>query len=323
MNTKLKLSFPRTAAAILVSAGLLALLLSRLELGPALARFQSADPLWLGLAAVFSLSVLLCRALRFASLTEAAALEVTTAAIAIQVFLNRVTPFRLGELSLPLLLKRHGAESFSGSLVSLVFVRILDLALVVWAVALSLAVTPERNSLPALIGASLLLAILLGTFRRWLGALIRLSRLVTRRLGGRLARIDHAMEKLAEASSEARRLNGRAYAMVTLTSLGIFVGQSALFGSILMAYGIQLPLLHLARGAAVALAGAAVPVAAVGTIGTQEASWVAGFVWVGVPLEEAIVTGIAAQLITLFFSAILALPAWLYLSRRAPGLEGS
>lgn len=322
MGAKRKTSFYRAAAAIAISAGLLALLLSRLEWAPALARFRSVDPRWLGLAALFSLAVLALRALRFATLTRTAKLEITTAAVATQVFLNRVTPFRLGELSLPLLLKRHGAESFSGSLVSLVFVRILDLGIVVWAIALSLAVAPDRSNLPSLAGASLLLLLLLGTFRRWLGALIRLLRSGTRRLGGRLAPLDRAMSKLAEASAEAGRLEGPAYAKVALTSLGIFLGQAALFGSILMAYGIPLPLPLLARGAAVALAGAALPVAAVGTIGTQEASWVAGFAWVGVPLEASIVSGIAAQILTLIFSALWALPAWLFLSRRASHASG-
>lgn len=316
MNTKPKLSFPRAATAILISAGLLALLLSRLEIGPALARLQSADTRWLGVAACFSFGVLLLRSFRFAALLRSD-LRLTAAAVAIQVFLNRVTPLRLGEFSLPWLLHRHGAESFSGSLVSLVFVRILDLGIVVWAVALSLAATPERSSLPALLVASLLLLLLLAAFRRWLGALLRIVRLGTRNFG----RADSAMRKLEDALAEARRLEGWAYAKVALTSLGIFVGQSAIFGAILLAYDLPLPLLDLARGSAVALTGAALPLAAVGTIGTQEASWVAGFAWVGIPLEEAIVTGIAAQFVTLAFSALFALPAWLFLSRRAPGLD--
>lgn len=312
----------RSIAAIAVSAGLLALLLSRLELGPALERFGSAEPAAIGLAALFSLLVLLLRALRFSALTRAAGLGVTAPAVAIQVFLNRITPFRLGELSLPLLLERHGGEAFSGSLLSLLFVRLLDLGIVLWAIALSMAVVPDRAGLPAIVAASLLLLVLLGTFRHWMGGGVRLLARATAPLGkGRLARLHAAVERLASATAEIRRLEGLAYAKVTLTSLGIFLGQTAMFGALLLAYGHRLPLLDLTRGSAVAQGGAALPVAAIGTIGTQEASWVAGFAWVGLPLQEAIVTGIAAQLLTLAFAALFALPAWLWLALRRPGLE--
>lgn len=309
----------RTALAIVVSGGLLAWLLSRLELGPAFDRLSGADARGFLLGGILSLLVLLCRALRFSVLTRAAGLEVTAPAVAIQVFLNRVTPFRLGEISLPLLLRRHAGEDFASALVGLVFVRLLDLSIVVWAIGLSLAAGPAGASAPALVGGALLLGILVATFRRWLGALVRLLRVLWGRLAReRLPAVSRALERLAAATTEARRLAGRDHAALALTSVGIFLGQTAVFGTILAAYGIRLPLLSLLRGGAVAQAGAALPIAAVGTIGTHEASWVAGFVWVGLPLEEAIVTGVAAQLATLAYAACFALLAWLWLSRRRP-----
>lgn len=312
----------RGVGAVLVSVGLLALLLSRLEIGPAVERFRSVDATGICLAALFSFAVLLLRAVRFSALTRAAGIGITAPAVAIQVFLNRITPFRLGELSLPLLLKRHAREAFSGSLLSLFFVRLLDLGIVVCAIALALATGPDRSNLPALVVASLLLLVLVGSFRHWMGGLVRLLAGATAPLrGGRLARLHEAMETLSAASREIRRLEGRAYAKVAFASLGIFLGQTAMFGAILLAYDIRLPLLDLVRGGAVAQAGAALPIAAVGTIGTQEASWVAGFAWVGLPLQEAIVTGIATQLLTLGFAAVFALPAWIWLSRRSVGLE--
>lgn len=312
----------RSIAAVVVSAGLLALLLARLELGPALERFVGADPRAVAVAGLFSLVVLLLRALRFSALTRSAGLGVTTPAIAIQVFLNRITPLRLGELSLPLLLQRHGGETFSGALLGLLFVRLLDLAILVWAVALSVAVRPEGAGAWSLAAASLVLVVVLGTFRHWVGGLVRLLARATAPLAGRrLARIPAAVERLAAAAGEIRRLDGKGHAAVALSSLGIFLGQTAMFGAILAAYGIRLPALDLIRGAAVAQGGAALPIAAVGTVGTQEAAWVAGYAWVGVPLQDAIVTGVAAQLFTLAFAALFALPAWTWLSLRRPGVE--
>jgi hypothetical protein len=92
--------------------------------------------------------------------------------------------------------------------------------------------------------------------------------------------------------------------------------QIAAFDAILRAFGVALAPIPLVQGAAVALAGPALPLPSVGTIGTLEASWVAGFVWVGVGLDAAILTGVATQLITLAFAAVVALPSWLYLVRR-------
>lgn len=315
----------RSALAIAVSGGLLAWLLSKLELGPALDRFSSASPQAIALAGLFSFLVLLLRGLRFSALTRGAGLDVTTPAVAIQVFLNRITPFRLGEISLPILLRRHAGADFASSLVVLAFVRLLDLAIVVWAIGLSLAVGPTGANLPAIAAASLVLVLLVATFRRWLGGVLRVVReLWTRAARGRWPGADRALDKLLAATTQAKHLAGRDHAKVALASLGIFAGQTALFGAILVAYGIRLPLLDLARGGAVAQAGSAIPVAAVGTLGTHEASWVAGFVWVGVPMEEAIVTGVAAQLVTLAFAACFALPAWFWLlRRRPPALEGS
>jgi hypothetical protein len=264
------------------------------------------------------LAVLLLRGLRFRSLVFGAGYPLTSAAVAIQVFLNRVTPFRLGEISLPLLLRRHAGEDTASSLVGVVFVRLVDLAIVAGAVALSFAwasEAPGRGWTAAAL--ALLLAALLGTFRWWLGACTRLLLDVATRFGWtRSPKVKGAIGKLVAATAGSKRLDRRGLLVVALSSLGIFLAQTAMFGCILAAFGVHLPLPALARGGAVAQAGAAIPVAAVGTIGTQEASWVAGFAWVGVGLEEAIVTGIAAQLLTLAFAAVFALPAWLWLSRR-------
>lgn len=317
----------RGLVAVLVSAGLLAALLSRIDVADATRRFSEADPRWIGASAILSLAVLLLRGLRFAALAPKAGPSLTIPSVAIQVFLNRVTPFRLGEVSLPLLLRRHAGEDAASALVGVFFVRLLDLALVVFAVAASLALRAADSGSSPLpwIVATLALTLVLGTFRRWLGTIARLLHLLMRRLsGGRSNLPERLARRLVEATADGRRLDTGGYAVVAITSIGIFAAQTALFGCILAAFGIGLPVASVVRGAAIAQAGAAAPFA-IGSFGTQEASWVAGFTWVGVSLDRAIVTGLAAQLFTLAFAAAYALPAWLWLQRRplheAPGME--
>lgn len=305
----------RWAVAGVVSFGLLAWLVAQLDEGNLSARLATAGWEWLALAAASSCGVLLCRGLRFWALIPGAGAPLTTAAVAIQVFLNRVTPFRLGEISLPLLLARHGGVDLASSLVDLLFVRLLDLTLVLCAIGLSLGLRHGSEGWVWLAVCALALSLL--TFRTWLGAASRLAHRIAARLGWtRFHEVDRILGKLVAASTAAKALGAKRRLVVGATSLGVFVFQAGVFGCVLLAFGVEVPWVDLARGAAVAQAGAAVPVAAVGTFGTQEAAWVAGFSWVGVSLEDAIVTGIAAQLLTLAFSAAFALPAWLWLGRR-------
>lgn len=310
----------RIFLAFLGSAALLALVFSQLDLREAGARFREASVGWIGIAALGSLFVLLMRGARFAVLNRRAGWPLTTAATAIQVFLNRVTPLRLGELSLPWLLRKHAGEDAARSLLSVVLVRLIDLVIVVGAVVVGISVRHRGDGGPQLlpsVAALCLLVLGLALFRRWLGYLLIVAAWFTRRL--RLERhplVKRSLGKLGDAVAGGEALSRRQMGWVVFTSASIFLGQTLLFGAILRAFSVEIGLLELIQGGAVAQAGAAVPIAAFGSFGPQEASWAAGFVWVGVPLQDALVTAIACQMITLAFAALFALPAWLWLGRR-------
>ncbi|HWV38306.1 MAG TPA: lysylphosphatidylglycerol synthase transmembrane domain-containing protein [Vulgatibacter sp.] len=310
----------RVVLAFAASAALLAVVFSQLDLANAAVRFREARPGWLGVAALGSLFVLITRGLRFAILNRHARWPLTTAATAIQVFLNRVTPLRLGELSLPWILRRHAGEDAARSLLSVVLVRLIDLAIVAAAVVAGLALRTHAEGAPpllpsvaALAGLSLLLAGFRPLLRRFLGA----AAWIAKRTGlDRHALVAKPLAKLRDALADGEALGRREMTGIALTSLAVFLGQTLLFGAILRAFSVEVGVLELMQGGAVAQAGAALPIAAVGSFGPQEASWVAGFVWVGVPLQDALVTAIACQVITLAFAALFALPAWLWLQRR-------
>lgn len=289
---------------VLVSAAVLVLLIARLDAGTSLARIASARPIWLVPAALLSFVVLLLRGLRFAAFTTRANRTQVTAAIAVQTFLNRVTPLRLGELGLPWLLHRHAGEDPAPVLVRLLLVRLVDLLVVLLAIV-GAAFARGSESVGVALLLCVAIAALLASLRHLLGIAARLAGLVpharVRALGGKLGK------------AAALRLSARSHAVLIATSLGNFAGQMALFSCLLRGFGITLPALELAQGGAVAQAGAALPVGALGSFGPLEATWAAGFSWVGVSTGDAILTGLAAQLITLLFAAAFALPAWLWL----------
>mgnify|MGYP000185686923 CR=1 FL=1 len=57
----------------------------------------------------------------------------------------------------------------------------------------------------------------------------------------------------------------------------------------------------------------ALPVISVGSVGTHETGWVAGFVWVGMAVPDAMLTGLFTQVTTLSFAVLFAIPATLHL----------
>ncbi len=311
----------RVALACVASAALLALVFSQLDLEEASARFRSANAGWLAVAAAGSFFVLIMRGTRFAVLNRQARWPLTTAATAIQVFLNRVTPLRMGELSLPWILRRHAGEDAVRSLLSVVLVRLIDLGIVAAAVVAGLSLRGQGEGAPPLVPSVVVLVLLalgLAAFRRCLRLLLSVARWAAGSVGvAERPWVERSLRKLGDVLADGESMGRREMAAVAVTSVAIFVGQTLLFGALLQAFSVELRLLELMQGGAVAQAGAAIPIAAVGSFGPQEASWVAGFVWVGVPLQDALVTAVACQLFTLAFAAIFALPAWIWLQRKA------
>ena len=55
------------------------------------------------------------------------------------------------------------------------------------------------------------------------------------------------------------------------------------------------------------------PVNSFGSFGTLEAGWTGGFLLVGMPLQEAIITGFGSHLIMLLCAAVIAVMCWILL----------
>lgn len=310
----------RTTVALAVSGALLAWVLRRVDLGVLGARAADFEGAPLVLALVCSVAVLLLRAQRFQALAERADFGTTIAAVAVQNFLVRVTPFRVGELGLPVVLARHAGEPLVRSVVNVLLVRLVELwmLLLVGAAATSVFVGPRGGP-----GFALVLVLFVGvtaavfTFRWWLGGLARAARRVgepdTAGLRGKLRRI---LDRLLEVLADGDRLSLGARLRLGLGTLAIAGCQSVLFGSLLAMFGVEVRAVQVLVGGTAAQLAAAAPVPSVGSVGPLEAAWVAGFTWVGIGREDAIVTAVGCQVVTLAFAAVFACVAWLWLGRR-------
>ncbi len=302
----------RALLALLVSGGLLAAVLWGVDTSAAWARITGADPRWLLASFGVSFVVLIARGLRFRVLTSRAnAVQVTTA-VALQNFLVRVTPFRLGELSLPYLLHREADEPAGEALVSLLLVRVLELwLLLVAAIASAVAWFGDTSGQAAAVGVLLVLTTALFAFRTWLRAGTAVAQRIAARTG--LDRVDvvrRGFDQLEQAVSENARLTSAQRWGTGVGTVIVVALQFVLYGCLVKACGLDLHPLQLIVGATAAQVAGALPVLTVGSVGTHESGWTLAFVALGVGLTDAVTSGLFTQLVTLAFAAVFALPAW-------------
>lgn len=311
----------RILLALAVSAGLLALLLSQVDASEALRRLGKADPLAVIAAGVLYAGTVAMRGKRFQVLAREAPAGVVTAAVAVQQVFLRLLPLRLGELALPWIMAQQRAQQASHAILGLLLVRLLDLVVVSLALVAGGLLRSGGADPAVLVPAAVLLVALvavLAAFRPAMHLGLGVARWIGDRTGlSRSPVIASGLERLSAALRDLDRLPRRSAAALVAWSIAIYVVQTACFAGLLLAYGIHAGALQLAIGSSAAQIGAAIPVASVGSVGTLEAGWAAGFAWAGVPLEDAVASAIGAQVLTLVYCVALAVPAWLWLARRA------
>jgi uncharacterized membrane protein YbhN (UPF0104 family) len=213
-------------------------------------------------------------------------------------------PARLGELALPLLLRRETGLDGARGVGILLVARALDsAALGAWALW-ALITLRGGSGLSALAAAGALvlpLALLLPTLR-WADA-------AAGRHGGLWAdRVHRVRASLEAARSRPLRLSGAAAAC-----LAMWASQWILTWWLLAAMGHRWPAGDVVVGAAAASLANLLPVNLVANLGTLEAGWTAAFAALGVAPETAAATGLAAHLWALVFAALLGAVGWAWL----------
>ena len=315
----------RIVIGLTVSAGLLTLVISSLDLETAAARLKDLDWRWFIAALAAAVAVLIARSVRFEMLCERSPLRVMVPSIAMQNFFNRVTPLRLGELSLPYLLHRTVGEQPAKSLISLLLVRLVELWVLLSLMAAGLAWFGTGDS--ALVIAGLLLVLMtiaLVYFHAFLALGIRLFELMVKKLGldkfELIKKVQIQLIRVTEAEHTLDAKRRLALSVGTVLVLGL---QLLLYNAVLRACGLNLDWHQVIVGSTAAQVVGALPVISVGSVGTHETGWIAGFVWVGVGWSDAVLTGLVSQVVSIVFAALFALPAWLWLMQHRDVTEVS
>jgi len=225
-------------------------------------------------------------------------------------------PARLGELALPILLRRTTGWDLTAGLGTLLAARTFDLAaLGLWAGVATLAILGPGHPM-ALVAAAclvippLLLPATLVLVDRAAVRILAPRGLRFRRWARRVRRVRHSVEALRE---RPLRLVGSA-----VTSLVMWAFLWALAWFLLDAMGYRWPVWDVVAGSAAASLSNLLPFNLIGNFGTLEAGWTAAFVSLGVPAATAAATGFASHLWAVVFTAVYGALAWAILAIRQP-----
>ncbi|MFN3197635.1 MAG: lysylphosphatidylglycerol synthase transmembrane domain-containing protein [Bradymonadia bacterium] len=264
----------------------------------------------------FSLLVMLIRGVRFRAAAPVAPLRVLIPVMGLKNGLARITPFRAGELYTLYLLKRHADVAAPKTLVLIIWLKLVDLAVIVSIFTLGVmgrwasGFDDETLLWWALAALGGLLALVYG-FAFWL----RLALKPLRALGGSSGFVGKVLGKLDALAVEMAEVGPGRTTTVLLCTVVLWSCQLVIVTLILRAFGIDLPVQGVALGFGATQAALILPLPSVASVGPLEAGWVAGFTAVGVPKDLAAVTGLAANGILLAYALLIAAGCWLWLWR--------
>jgi uncharacterized membrane protein YbhN (UPF0104 family) len=217
--------------------------------------------------------------------------------------LNALLPAKLGELSLPLLIRRYQGDGLAKGLGVLVVVRVLDvLGLLGWCSALLLVQNPlgeGSGRLPGLagLGATVgLLAVLIGMgryFRRQPPASAS---------SGRWPKIRRLWQDLGAglAGLSSTRLG---YAV--LLSVLIWILIAAAFHTAALAFGITAPFVMTTLATASATLAFMLPINGLASLGPPQLAWAGVLTALGGGWERSLVAATATQLVALAVMGLL------------------
>jgi uncharacterized protein (TIRG00374 family) len=224
-------------------------------------------------------------------------------------------PLRTGEVALPLLLARTTSRSFSSCFGTLLAVRALDLAtLGVWSGVAVLALRGFHEPLAIVLS----LALLLPSLSLPLTVSVA-DRLAVRCFAPRGVRGRRWARRARRVRDELDGLLKRPYRLIAAALMSIVMWglQWAVAWTLLVAMGHRWPPVSVVAGSAAAAVANVLPLNLVGNLGTLEAGWTAAFTALGVPVQVAAATGVAAHLWGLIFAALYGLLAWAIVARRS------
>lgn len=240
----------------------------------------------------------------------------------VHTLLLRVLPFRTGELSYGILVKRAGTAGLGESLLGLLLLRIMDATTVVTVFSVTLAawggsyVGDHHVGLAVAAGAAVLGILAILALPRLLRVAVTTARSLTAALRiDKVRPVARILEGGAGAVDAFASIGRPTLARLGLVSLVQWLLTFGAFYAILSAFSTPVGPAETVMGATASVVSGFLPVGGIGTFGTLEAGWAIGFVLVGLDEATAVATGFGVSLSTLGYSILPGLLGWFALGR--------
>jgi uncharacterized membrane protein YbhN (UPF0104 family) len=244
-----------------------------------------------------------------------------TAIAALHAFLNHILPFRLGELSLPFLVKAFTPRGLTSGSLSLIVVRLYDAVSIALLSLLSLLVvggefSPSVREVLWISGVGVVLGF--AVVFRYLGAVLamastagcRLLSIAGRRgeaVAVRIRRVTDHMHDEIDALGAMQK-----YVFLPASSVAVTVANYALFYFAMVFMGIDIGFFKNMLASLGELVTTFLP-NTLGSFGTMEAGWAAGYALCGVQKADAIATGFIMHGIIILSGFVFSVCGMLYL----------
>ena len=310
----------------LLTLGIVALLLSQIDPTEIIRLLTHLDPRWLAAGWGFYLFTNVVRAYRFGVLLDLRhALSILPEMLALSLFNNTLLS-RSGELTFPYFMVKWHGRGVGESAAALILARIFDyLAVALLFLAFALwqlpNLAPQAAPIIGVTAGLLFLSVIILALTPWLGEWgLRALAWMFRRLGwqdkGWVQKVLRGVEHMVVTFQQLRSI--KIYLLTLGWSLLNWLGVFAWFTAFLYAMGAPYPYPFVVIGATFASLAKAVPFLTVSGFGAHEAGWAVGFGLTGMPLDRAIATGFAVNILTLLSSILFGGMALIFMYKIRP-----
>ncbi|TCK04525.1 lysylphosphatidylglycerol synthase transmembrane domain-containing protein [Phorcysia thermohydrogeniphila] len=270
--------------------------------------FSALRPEYLILSLLFYTSTYIFRALRFSVMFPSIPVSELSAVMGVHTFFNNLLPFRSGEASFPIILKKLFGVDAAISSVALLLVRVLDVLSLSLLFSISAFVVATQKT--ELLWIPLLISVAL------LGALFVGAKLL-KKLKDKFSVVGMVFSFLQGFVSPSNLLRLSAFSL--LTWLFKFIS----FFFILKAGGVELSFFQTTFASTFGELTSILPVHSIGGFGTYEAGLTGGFALLGIKTDRALTVAFYFHLLLLLMSAVLAALGWSFLSFRLKKRQGA